>query len=241
VRRLVAAVLLVSAGALASPSVVPVYDGVGNPDEPYRYAGTPQAPPPVAVTVPVSNGSSAPVRLASAEKGPQVLVDLAGGAFAATSSTVTLTAVPLPGDGERAPQGTLDGNVYRLTASPGAVLQPDEAYGFLFLRAAVMTEPDPVLVHRLRPTDPWREVRTTRTGRDVLSTPFRALGDYAVADRPGSVPLEDAAGLSATRVALVVGGLLVLVLLAVVVLRRRPEGQSDDPQGQSGERVVTNG
>lgn len=233
-RRLLAAVLLVGAGALASPTVVPVYDGVGNPDEPYRYADTPQAPPPVSVTVPVGNGSSAPVRLASAEKGPQVLVDLARGAFTATSPTVTLTAVPLPGDGQRAPQGTLDGNVYRLTASPGAVLQPDTANGFLFLRSAVMTKPDPVLVHRLRPADPWRTLPTTRTGRDVLSTPFRALGDYAVVDRPGSVPLSDAAGLSATRVALVVGGLVLLVLLAVLVLRRRPEGQS-------GERDVTNG
>lgn len=233
-RRLLAAVLLVGAGALASPSVVPVYDGVGNPDEPYRYVETPKAPPPVSVTVPVRSGSSAPLRLASAEKGPQVLVDLAAGAFTSTAATVTLTASPLPGDGRRTPQGTIDGNVYRVSASAGAVLQPEAANGFLFLRAAVMTEPDPVLVHRLRPTDPWREVRTTRTGRDVLSTPFRSLGDYAVVDRPGAVPLEDAAGLSATRVAVLVGGLVALVLLAGVVLRRRPEGQS-------GERAVTNG
>jgi len=236
VRRLLAAVLVVFLGALASPAVVPVYDGVGNPDEPYRYAGTPEAPPPVGVTVPVTRDGSAPIRLASAEKGPQVLVDLAAGAFATTAPSVTLTATPLPGDGQPAPQGTVDGNVYRLAASAGAVLQPEQAQGFLFLRAAVMTEPDPVVVHRLRPSDPWQQVRTTRTGRDVLSTPLRALGDYAVVDLPGAVPLEDAAGLSTTRVVLLAGGLLVLVGVTVLVLRRRAPGPSD---GVPGDEPVT--
>jgi hypothetical protein len=230
VRRLAAALLLVTAGLLASPSAVPVYDGVGQPDEPYRYVGTANAPTPVIATVAVTKGGSAPLRLASPEKGPQVLVDLAAGAFVSPGRTVTLTATPLAGDGGPAPQGTVDGNVYRLEVLPGAVLQPTAANGYLFLRAAVMTEPDPVIVHRLRPADPWTTVPTTRAGRDILSTPLHALGDYAVVRLPGSVPLAEGAGLSGTRVALLVGGLLLLVTLTVLVLRRRP----------SEERAVTN-
>lgn len=231
-RRLLAGLLLVATGLMASPSAVPVYDGIGAPDEPYRYAGSPAAPAPVRVTVAAPGGRSAALRLAGPEKGPQVLVDVAAGAFRTTATTVTLTATALPGDGQRVPQGTIDGNVYRLVADTGARLDPDAAKGILFLRAAVMTSPSPVLVHRLRPQDPWRSVRTGLAGRDVLSTPLRALGDYAVVRLPGSAPLAEGSGLSPWRVGLVSGGLLLLVLVTVLVLRRRP-----DP---SDERSVTN-
>ncbi len=219
-RRLAAALVLVGLGWLASPSAVPVYDGVGQPDEPYKYVGTRNAPVPVGVTVKTQDGASAALQLRSPENGPQVLVDLAAGALTAPTPTMTLTATPLKGDGEAVPQGTVDGNVYRVTASPGATLQPAVAQGFLFLRAAVMTRPDPVIVHRARPTDPWAQVKTTRTGRDILSTPFRALGDYAVVDRPGSEPLASGGGVSGVRWLLLAGGVLVLVVITVLVLRR---------------------
>jgi len=219
-RRLAAGLLLVTVGWLASPSAVPVYDGVGQPDEPYRYAGRENAPVPVSLTVKAQGGSSVALQLRSAENGPQVLVDLAAGALSSTTSTVTLTATPLAGDGQAAPQGTLDGNVYRVTASPGATLRPDVAQGFLFLRAAVMTRPDPVLLHRARPADPWVKVKTVRTGRDILSTPFRELGDYAVVDLPGSKPLSSGGGISTTRLLVLGGGVLLLVVITVLVLRR---------------------
>ena len=220
-RRLAAALLVVGLGWLASPSAVPVYDGVGQPDEPYRYVGRSDAPKPVSATARVQGGASASLQLQSPENGPQVLVDLAAGAFASSGSVVTVTATPLEGDGQRAPQGTVDGNVYRITASPGATLRPEVAQGYLFLRAAEMTRPDPVLVHRDGPTEAWQKVRTTKTGRDVLSTPFRALGDYAVVDLPGAAPLSDGgSGWTRTRVLLLGGGVLVLLVLTVLVLRR---------------------
>lgn len=219
-RRLAAALALVTVGWLASPSAVPVYDGVGQPDQPYRYVGRQGSPPPVTVTVKAQGGTSGPLQLQSAESGPQVLLDLAAGAFRTTADVVRLTATPVAGDGQPAPQGTVDGNVYRFTVGPGTTLQPDVAQGFLFLRAAVMTRPDPVVVHRDSPTSPWTTVKTTRTGRDVLSAPFRALGDYAVVDLPGAKPLASSGGLSTTRLLLLVGGVLVLVAVAVLVLRR---------------------
>ena len=223
-RRLLAALLLVAVGALASPSAVPVYDGVGQPDEPYRYVGRAKAPAAsVSATADAVAGRSGSLQVKSAESGPQVLVDLGAGAFQA-SGPVTLTATAVAGDGQSAPQGTVDGNVYRVTVSAGALLLPDEAQGFLFLRAAVMTKPDPVVVHRASPTDPWVKVKTVRAGRDVLSTPFRALGDYAVVKVPGAKPLSSGGGITSTRLIFLGAGVLVLLVLTVLVLRRAQPG-----------------
>lgn len=219
------AVGLVGLGWLASPGAVPVYDGVGTPDEPYRHVGSSPAPTAARVTVPLRAGATEALRLQSPERGPQVLVDLAPGALAAAGSALTLTASPLAGDGDP-PRGRFDGNVYRITATPGALLRPGTDQGFVFLRAAVMTTPDPVIVHRDSPTERWVEQPTTRVGRDNLSTPFRALGDYAVVRLPGSRPLGEG-GLGTTRVLLLGGGLLLLLTLTVVVLRRPPAGSGD--------------
>jgi hypothetical protein len=220
VKKLLAALGLVTVGFLVSPSAVPVYDGVGQPDEPYKYVGRSNAPAgPVSATAAVSGGRSGSLQVKSAESGPQVIVDLGAGAFAATSP-VTLTATPIEGDGQTAPQGTIDGNIYRITVSPGARLLPEEAQGFLFLRAAVMTKPDPIVVHRDSPTDPWAKVKTVRAGRDIMSTPFRALGDYAVVKLPGAKPLSSGGGISTTRLLFLGGGVLVLVVLTILVLRR---------------------
>jgi hypothetical protein len=218
-RRWLVAALLVTVGWLASPHAVPVYDGVGAPDEPYKYAGRPPAPAVATVTAPLSGGGSAALQLKSSENGPQVLVDVASGAFAGSGASVTVTATPLPPDGTPV-RGTLDGNVYRITASGGAVLRPENTQGFLFLRAAEMTKPDPLVVHRDSPTGRWIELPTTRAGRDILSTPFRALGDYAVVRLPGAKPLSAAGGLSLTRGLLLGGGVLVLLVVTVLVLRR---------------------
>jgi hypothetical protein len=218
VRRWAAGAALVTLGFLASPAAVPVYDGVNAPDEPYKHVGTSPAPVSATTSAPVTGGRSASLQLKTPENGPQVLVDLGSGAFSATSTTVSLTATPLAGDGAL-PRGDFDGNVYRITAGPGAALQPQTAQGFLFLRAAEMTNPAPVIVHRATATGAWAEVKTTRAGTDILSTPFRELGDYAVVRLPGAKALSSG-GLSLVRVLLLAGGVLVLLTITVLVLRR---------------------
>ncbi len=216
-RRWLLGALVVTVGFLVTPNAVPIYDGVGS-DDPYRYVGKSSAPTAVSLSAPVTAGSSGALQLRSAENGPQVLVDLAAGAFRAAGTQVTLTATPLKADGTP-PTGRFDGNLYRLEVTPGATLLPAASQGYLFLRAAVMTKPDPVLVHRTRPTDPWVAVTTVRAGRDILSTPLKALGDYAVVRLPGAKPLSSA-GLSLVRVLLIGGGVLVLLTITVLVLRR---------------------
>ncbi len=219
VNRWWAGLALVTFGALASPGAVPVYDGVGNPDEPYRTVGTTPAPTTASTTVTVSGGRAASVKLRSAESGPQVILDLGRDALRSTADAVTVTATPLTGD-TPPPRGELDGNVYRITATGGATVDRDNAQGFLFLRANVMTRPDPVIVHRATPTDPWVEQKTDRSGTDVLATPFRELGDYAVVRLPGATAISTSGGLRLGRLLLLIGGVLVLLVITVLVLRR---------------------
>jgi hypothetical protein len=227
VRRWVAGAALVTFGWLASPSAVPVYDGIGT-DEPYRRVGASNAPVAVSTKAVVEAGASASLQLKSEETGPQVLIDLASGAFTAATSSITLTATPVANVGTL-PRGTFDSNTYRVTVSDGATLRPETAQGFLFLRADVMTEPDPVVVHRASPTDPWVEIRSSRPGssRDIISTPFRALGDYAVVRLPGAKPLSEG-GLSVVRVSVLGAGVLALLTITVLVLRR-PDAEDDEP------------
>jgi hypothetical protein len=215
-RRWSAGFAIICLGWLASPSAVPVYDGVQTPDEPYKYVG--KTPAPAAASVTRRAGQD--VKLQSSESGPQVLLDLGEGAFSTTANDLTVTASPLLPDGAP-PRGTFDGNAYRITVTAPARLVPEKTQGFLFLRAAVMTSPDPVIVHRDRPQDPWVEQRTSRVGRDNLSTPFRAMGDYAVIRLPGAKPIDSLS--SSTGKWLQIGGVVVaaLVLGALIIRSRR--------------------
>ncbi len=212
-----AALAVVTLGFLASPAAVPIYDGVGQPDDPYLLVGRDPEPKKASTTVSVNGGSSGAIQVRTTENGPQLLLDLSAAAFTSTAQTLTLTGTPLAPDGTP-PSGTFDGNSYRVSVSPGARFDPATAQGFLFLRAAVMTRPNPVIVHRTLPTDPWAKVATQLTGRDILSTPFRALGDYAVVRPPGAKPLS-AAGVSVVRIVLLGGGVALLLIITVLVLR----------------------
>lgn len=236
-KRVVLALVLVSLGWLASPSAVPVYDGVGSPDEPYRFVGRSPAPGTATVTVRVGAG----LELKSNESGPQVLLDLGEGALVTPTRTVTLTATPLVPDGTP-PRGTFDGNAYRVVAAAGARLDAERAQGFLFLRAAVMTRPDPVIVHRDRPTDAWRELRTSRVGTDILSTPFRAFGDYAVVRPPGAKPTASISP-STSRWLKLGGVVLALLVLGALVIRSRRQAEelAEEPADQVGPDVRDGG
>ena len=217
-RRWLAGALLITVGWLASPTSVPIYDGLPNSDEPYRYVGKTPAPTSASATATVSGGQVGALRVQTAETGPQLLVDLAPGAFHTTStSTVTLTGTPLAPSGTP-PRGTFDSDVYRLAVTPGATLSPDQS-GFLFLRTAVMTKPNPVVVYRTGEGAAWTEVPSQLTGRDIMATTFKAVGDYAVVRLPGSKPISSG-GLGLTRVLFLGGGVLLLVVITVLVLRR---------------------
>jgi hypothetical protein len=219
-RRWVVGLAVVTLGWLASPGATAVYDGVGAPDQPYRYVGTTPQPGSATAPVTVSGGKSGSIQVRTDENGPQALIDLAAGAFDAATD-FSLTVTPLAAD-TTPPRGKVDGNVYRIAVTSGATLQADNAQGYLFLRAAVMTKPAPVIAYRATATDPWVEQPTNVNGQDNVNTPLRKVGDYLVVRLPGSTPLNQS-GLNSTRIALLGAGVALLLLVTVLVLRRRPD------------------
>ena len=218
-RRWLAGALLVAVGWVASPSSVPVYDGIGT-DEPYRFVGKSPAPTSAAATVDVHGGVAEAVEFKTGETGPQLIVSLSSGSVETSATSLTMTAQPIAPEGSP-PRGSFDGNVYRITAKPAASVSKD-ASGFVFLRAAVMTKPKPVVVFRTGSGAAWREVSSSAYGRDNLATPFKAIGDYAVVRLPDSKSIS-AGGLGLTRVLFLGGGVLLLVVVTVLVLRRPRE------------------
>ena len=217
--------VLVLLGAMLSPRAVPLFDGVGFPDQPYRFvarpAGSPPTPAPTTaeLTTPVLGGTSrAGLTVNTAEQGPQLSVFVPLGSLAASDGSVTVRATPLaPTD---PPTGvTVDGNVYRIsfTASAGGpvTLTAAGSVGLLVLRATTARQPGPVVEHRGGPGAPWRQLPTTRGGQDIYSARFLGAGDYTLAFLPatggGGVPV----------LALVLGPLVLLLAGVVVVVRRR--------------------
>ena len=225
-RRWRAGLALVTAGWLATPNAVPIYDGVGTPDDPYRYATATPTTPPETVTREVATlpGASqvAAVRVQTKEQGPQLLLDLPAGQLTGTTlpRSITVTIEARKPDGAL-PRGTFDGNAYRILTTP-ATQAVTNREGFVFLRAAVMTQPNPVIVHRARPDGPWQELTTQRAGRDIVAANLDGLGDYAVARLPGSTPVKAAA--PRNRMLLIFLSALTLMLVTVTLVYLRNSG-----------------
>lgn len=225
--------MAVGAAALAGawflfPGSVPIYDGIDNPDEPYRYvqkvagASSAKEPTPGDVTVRASGGRNlASGAATSAEIGPQVSLYVPALALATPTDAkiVTVTAVPVAPVSPLPRDGKIVTNVYRLTAvaSEGpvtVVAVSRSATPVLQMRAPSSRQPGPVFEHRVG--DHWKRVPTSRIGQDIYQALAPTLGDWALVQLNSS---REGGGVAA-EVVLAVGALVVLAVV-VVVLRRR--------------------
>lgn len=222
-RRWAVAALLVTVGWLITPQPVPVYDGVGNPDEPYRYVLPPKgakdtAPPTTGtMTSPVRNGTNAfGMSIQTAEKGPQASLFVPPMALASPGTKVTVTLTPqAPKD--QPPGATIDGNVYllALTDPAGPVTRTDKAaIATLYLRATTAAQPGPLMQYRSEPTIPWQALKTSRGGMDVYVSAYAGPGQYALA-------FVDGQSDGTSVLPLVLLGVLALLALVVVLVRLR--------------------
>ncbi|HUR14919.1 MAG TPA: hypothetical protein VM097_10565 [Mycobacteriales bacterium] len=222
-RRLLAAVLLVGIGRLLSPDAVPVYDGIGAPDEPYRFVAPPSGakktadPTSARATSPVVAGvSSYGLSVATAESGPQFSLFVPPRSVATGGPTLRVEVAPLaPSD--QPPGARIDGNVYgvTLTGAGPVTLTPQAALATLYLRATTAAQPPPKMQYRPAAADPWQALDTARAGQDVYVSDFRGPGQYALAFA------ASAAEHRTSRLPYLVGGALVLVVVVVVVVRLR--------------------
>lgn len=223
VRLALAGGLLLLLGWLAAPSGPPLYDGIGFPDEPYRYAGltrsaAPTPPPSVGRTsLTVTAGSNADqTYVSSDEQGPQVTVFVSQrllGAAGATRIDVSVTPT--------APDGSIS-NVYVLAATsdagPVQMAQPPDS-AVVQLRAPSAPPPPAVLAYRAVGGSGWQLLPTSRVGTEIYQARLVGLGNYALVAAP-VLPARADPGVSTP--ALLGLALLVLVLvMALVVLRVR--------------------
>jgi hypothetical protein len=122
--------LLALVWLVAAPSRIPLYDGIGLPQEPYRYLqppkGQPSGLPPSSIHRPlvISNGISPVYKVGTSESPPQTYYFMQYGALRIPPGVHTIVldvkAVPPPGPAPSA--NLIDGNVYRyaVTTPSGA-------------------------------------------------------------------------------------------------------------------------
>jgi hypothetical protein len=222
----VAAALLVGVGRLLSPDAVPVYDGIGAPDEPYRYVAPPAGakktadPTSGAAFSPLVKGKSTyGMSLATAETGPQFSLFVPPLAFAAAGAKVSLTAVPLAPSDEP-PGAHIDGNVYSvgIKADGPVTFTPQSALATLYLRATTAKQPGPVMEYRAKPDAGWTVLKTSRGGQDVYVSSFPGAGQYSLAFAAAS---SGKGSSSSPAPFIVIGGVLLLAVVVVVVVRLR--------------------
>ena len=189
VSRWLAALALLGGAWLLSPGAVPLYDGIGFPDEPYRFVPQQGSLPPATIAevkLRVAKGANVGGVLAnSKEVGPQIslFVPPQGLLVASPSArevVVTATAVPLTG---AAPPGVAQSNVYDVKFASGGsavTLNPAAQKLGVTMRAVGVSNPLPVMFYRDADTATWQELRTRRVGRDLFNAAGPGSGQYVL-------------------------------------------------------------
>jgi hypothetical protein len=218
---LLAAVLGLAWLTTAHP--VPLYDGIGFPDEPYRFepprAGTAAATT-AQIRLPVSGGVNTGGLIAnSAEVGPQVSFFAPPHAFAVKGTSAISVAARPVALVPPAPPGKLDSNVYDVSfVSPDGpvALVPAAQPPAITMRSLSNAPAEPVFEYRPTPTSAWRELKTRRVGQDISNANAPGAGQYVLVLRDGS----SAQG-SGSRTALfaILGATVVLVVGVLVGVR----------------------
>lgn len=192
-------------------STPPLYDGLGFPDEPYRYVVAPpgaqrtQAPSVGEDDGIVFKGVGPQILLpVSDENGPQVQAGIPTSQLSVPAGTTQLVAraTPLALQGAAPSDGTAWGNVYRLTVTsdrgPVAATGRPTRDSVMTLRAPSTEQPPPVMEYRPAGGAEWRDLHTIRVGNDVYQSPLPGLGDYVLVRlAPGATRAGGPAGATA--------------------------------------------
>lgn len=219
-------VVLLGVVWLTVPGNVPLYDGVGFPDEPYRFVPARDAATPAATTATVTlrmvDGINPGGLVAnSAERGPQISVFAPPQAFQGPTSATEMVLVgqPIPLV-PPAPSGERVSNVYALTFTADglpAALRPQAAAPAITLRASSVPTPSPVMYHRANATSEWKLLATRQVGQDNFSAMGPGAGEYVLAQGPRP-PAQKSSG--QTTLLLVIAAAVVVVMGALLLVRR---------------------
>jgi hypothetical protein len=240
---LVLATLALAGTVLARPPhAPPLYDGVGFPDEPYRWVVPPQGEQrtrleatEASMRIPVTGGANAESRAQSNEKGPQVLLTAFAGAFAVPprASSITVRAVPRAVPDVEPDRGHVVSNLYVITAEAqgGGPVTLARDYALLLNLRAVRSTTQAVVVCRWTGTG-WQQVATERIGVDIYAAWLDTIGPVALVQldpgvtpqpaplRPSSTARDAGPGTDALWLTT---GVIVLVIAGSLLIVRRKE------------------
>jgi hypothetical protein len=231
-RRVLLAVAALVVAWLAVPAAVPIYDGPGFPDQPYRYVqpppGAKATPPPTSAhqTLKVTGtGLNQTGYANSGEIGPQIVYYVPPGAFKAPTgaTTIDVSETPLAPSPPLPTDGTVTGNVYRVTATTAKGPVTVVGHGVnqlptLNMRAPSAKQPGPVFEYRTNAADSWHRASTLRIGQDIYQTSAPVLGDYALVQVAQADATSSSGG--GVNVALLASGIGVIVFVGIVVAIR---------------------
>jgi hypothetical protein len=236
---LVAAAFLGALWAATGPSGPPLYDGVGFPDEPYRYvsppAGYQRTPPPTTAVVKAAvagDFNRDMTYVNSGEQGPQVSLYLPDKALRvpAGSTDVTIAATPMAPT-VKATSGTVEGNVYRITAQsaqgPATLTARGQTTSAIQLRAVSAQQPGPVIA--VLRAGAWQKEPTTRVGNDLYQAPFTALGDYTLIRGRAATSGTTSKGSGNVALLGIVAGVIVAVMVGTILAVRHSRSRGTSP------------
>jgi hypothetical protein len=222
---------------LVTPAAVPIYNGIGNPDEPYRWikppasAKTTKPPTSVQKLVPVSGGLSTAQFANTSENGPQLSLYLPPKALHAPAgaTSITVNAQPLAPTPPLPTDGTIATNVYRITATANGqqvgVTQSGPSEPSLQMRSPDGRQPGPVFEHRT--AGGWQRMRTIRVGVDVYQAQAPAFGDWALVQLASSASSSSGGGGGGGLNWLLLGPGIALLVVAILILMIRSRRTSD--------------
>lgn len=215
---------------LTTSPPVPLYDGIGFPDEPYRFVparGTGPAATSAQVQLKVAGGSNVGGLIVNTrESGPQASVFAPPHAFAAPGTAPVVLDVHPVAPQPPMPEGVLESNVYvlSLTSTAGAVtVVPEAQPPAITMRAVDAKPPAPVFHYRATPSEAWREIKTRQVGQDIFNAVAPGPGEYVLV-RDAAAPAAKASSGGRTGLFIILGATVVLmaaVVIGVRVLARR--------------------
>lgn len=234
---LLGAAAVLALGWLVTPVPIPLYDGVGMPDEPYRFVVPPAGyrnttqPSEAQAAIAVTGGvTCCELEASSAEQGPQVSLYIPRSGLAVAGATqITVLATPLAAPAGPAPQpgARFEGNTYRISAegpAGPAVLTSEAGRATVQVRALNGNQPGPSLWYRSGEGAGWRQLPSAKAGFDIIEAPFVGLGDYVLVRGKQS-------GGGTVKVLLGILAVPALLVVVLVVLRLRsgpPEDEDAD-------------
>ena len=231
-KRLLAAIATLLVAWVVAPAVVPIYDGVQFPDEPYRYVkspdGTPtKAPTSAHATIAVNaQGLSNAGYSNSAEQGPQIVLYIPAGSLQAPSgaTSIAVSETPLAPSPPLPTDGTIVTNVYRVEATTPSgpvrmVGKSENQMPTLQMRAPSAKQPGPVFEHRT--STGWTRAATLRVGQDIYQASAPQFGDWALVQlNVTPTQAKSSGGGGGINVGLLVAGIAVLVLAGIIMAIR---------------------